>query len=186
MESKKQNVWYGLLKWTIDHSLWEIAQHFVITIIAVGIGSYAAAQLMHAALDTATNLFLLVLGLLGIAWGIGILPVRRKLSASTFGENLKRMCDRQIAGWEDLDRDYMDAPAEQKGAPTLPDPLSSEWVSYEMKHWPYKVGVLQGGFSSLQDLLMTTKIPVIGVNHRTAMPALLRVLREYRRQIEDL
>jgi hypothetical protein len=186
MEAKKQRVRDRLTEWVVSHSLWEIGRHLFLTILAAWIGSYAAARLMHAALNTATNLFLLVLGILGIAWGTGILPTGRKSSATTLRENLKRMCDEQIAGWEDLDRDYMDAPVEQKGGPSLPDPLASAWVSYDMKHWPYKVGVLQGGFFSLLDCLTTAKIPLSLVSHRTTMPQLLRMLREYKRQIEEL
>ena len=186
MDRKKQSFRDWFAEWFIGHSLWEIGRHLFITILAVWIGSYAAAQLMHAALNTATNLFLLILALLGIAWGIGILPFSRKSSAAISLEILKRMCDEQIAGWEDLDRDYMDAPAETKGAASLPDPLSSAWVSYKMEVWPYRVGVLQGGFFSLQNCLKATNVPVEIFGPRTTMPQLLRILREYKRRIEEL
>jgi hypothetical protein len=186
MTTEKHTVRNWLAEWFIGHGLWEIGRHLFLTVLAALVGSYALARLLDKALNTATFIFLLVLGVLGIAWGTGFLPAKRKSSVSISRENLKRMCDEQIAGWEDLDRDYMDAPPEQKGGPSLPDPLASAWVSYEMKHWPYKVGFLQGGFFSLQACLVTTEIPAEIVGPRTTMPQLLRILREYKRLIEEL
>src|SRR6266571_3252328 len=139
----EKSPWNKFTEWWTGHALWEIAK----TVIGAAIVSIAGTRLVHAAFGTATNLFLLVLGVLGVAWGIGLLPVRKNDKVSLFRESLLQKCDDILLGWKKLAEQYQDAKKE-----TLHDPMSPGWASSEMeKPWPYKVGVLQGRTNALRE-----------------------------------
>lgn len=168
------------VEWFAGHTLWEIARHLLVTAIAAWVGSYAGARLMHAAIDTAANVFLLVLGILGVAWGIGLLPIRKTNESSTLRDSLKFRCDALILGWKELDRDYQNAPKDKYDPATLPDPMSPAWVSSERKVWPYRVGVLQGATNALREDLVRAQIQVGQWDHaHISMPQLLHALEKY-------
>jgi hypothetical protein len=76
MEQQKHSLRDRLVEWVAGHTLWEILK-LSVTAAAAWIGSYAGARLMHSTTGTALNVFLLVLGVLGVAWGIGFLPIGR-------------------------------------------------------------------------------------------------------------
>jgi hypothetical protein len=127
---------------------------------------------MHAAVDTAFNLFLLAVGLLGVAWGIGLLPIR-KIKDSSLRESLKSECDALIVDWQELAELFQNSQNE-----TLQGPMDPRWASAELKFFPYKVGFLQGRTSELRRTLKST-IPIEGWDAHLSLPALLQALGKY-------
>ncbi len=182
MES--QTGWrHRFLEWASGHALWEVARHLAITIGAAWIGSYGVARLMHAAIDTAANVFLLCLGSLGVGWGIGLLPITKTGKLSIVRDTLKSRCDALILGWKELDRDYQNARKNEYDPVTLQDPMSPVWVSSEWKVWPYRIGVLQGKTNTLREDLVREGIEIEEWDSRMSMPKLLHELEKYKLEI---
>jgi hypothetical protein len=140
--------WLG--EWISSHTLWELTSHLVRTVGAAWLGSYAWARLTHAALDTAVNVFLLVLGILGVAWGIGLLPVQKnKASAAEIRDSLKFKYNALILAWTQLDNLYQNSSKDDHAPKTLPDPMGSKQIGD--LDFRYRIGVLQGKTYALLD-----------------------------------
>ena len=73
-----KRLWKWLLAWLANNALWELTRYFVVGTIAAGVASYGGARLMHEALATATNIFLVVFGLLLMGWALGLSPFPRR------------------------------------------------------------------------------------------------------------
>jgi hypothetical protein len=59
------------LEWFTSHALWELAKYLV-TVIFAGLVSIGIQRIFHAALDTALNIFLVLIGGMGILWASGV------------------------------------------------------------------------------------------------------------------
>lgn len=66
------------LEWLVSHSLWELAKYLLVTFFA-GIFSFGVSRIVNAALGTALNIFLVVMGLVGMLWMFWV--VRRPTSS---------------------------------------------------------------------------------------------------------
>jgi hypothetical protein len=138
-------------EWATGHISWDIAKHFVLLPIAAWIASKAGAELMHA---TAVNLFLLVLGILGILWGIGLLPIRGKKDT----DNLASKYHDLILAWTQLDDLYRNSPKDVHAPQTLPDPMGSKQIGD--LDFRYRIGLLQGRTHAFLDDLAGAGIHV--------------------------
>jgi len=129
---------------------------------------------MHAAFDTAFNLFLLAVGLLGVAWGIGLLPIRKRNEASLLG-GLTGRYQALILAWTQLDNLYRNSPKDAHAPQTLPDPMGSKQIGDS--DFRYRIGVLQGKTYVLLDDLVRAGIDIgySGADIRS-IPELLTVL----------
>jgi hypothetical protein len=156
------------VEWFVSHALWD----FVVAAIASVVVSIGGARLMHAAADTAFNLFLLAVGVLGVLWGIGLLPIR-KIKNANLRESLKAECDELIVGWQELAELYQNSEKQ-----TLQGPIDPRWASAESKFIPYKVGFLQGRTIELRRIVKSM-IPIEGWDANLSMPALLHALKRY-------
>lgn len=67
------------LEWLTSHALWEIGKYLV-ALIAAWVFSVGVSRAFHAALETAFNIFLIVIGLMGMVW----------LSVARFGDFKKK------------------------------------------------------------------------------------------------
>ncbi len=63
------------IEWFVGHGLWELCK-VALTAGFAWLISIGGAHLWHAATSTAFNIFLVVIGILGVAWVIGVVPIR--------------------------------------------------------------------------------------------------------------
>jgi hypothetical protein len=59
------------LEWLTSHALWELAKYLG-TVIFAGLVSIGIQRIFHAALDTALNIFLVLIGGMGMLWVSGV------------------------------------------------------------------------------------------------------------------
>ncbi len=75
------------LEWFKSHASWELAkwiiERFIVPPVCAGIISIGAARIMHAAFGTAFNIFLILLGIIGLAWGLGFIPKAQTRTTET-------------------------------------------------------------------------------------------------------
>src|SRR5713226_334376 len=74
----EKKLWNKSREWFAGHALWEMVKYLVGTLVGAAIGSVAWARLTHATVETTVNILLLVLGILVVAWGMGLLPIKRE------------------------------------------------------------------------------------------------------------
>jgi len=67
------------LEWLTSHALWELAKYLVAALSA-GLVSIGISRIINAALGTAVNIFLVLIGVMGMLWMSGM--VRRPALAS--------------------------------------------------------------------------------------------------------
>jgi len=135
--AEKPGSWNRFAEWFVSHALWEA----LVACIGLLVSSIAGARLMHAAADTALNLFLVGVGLLGVAWAIGLLPIRRGNEALLL-RGLTGRYQALILAWTQLDNLYRNSPKDARAPQTLPDPMGSRQIGD--LDFRYQIGVLQG------------------------------------------
>ena len=170
--AEKPILWNRFVERFVGHSLWEA----VLTGFALCLSSLGGARLMHAAADTAFNLFLLAAGLLGVARGIGLLPVgKNKASAAEIRDSLKSKYDALILAWTQLDNLYRNSQKDEHAPQTLPDPMGSRQIGD--LDFRYRIGILQTKTYSLLDELSKAGIDIgYGKADIRSIPELLCVL----------
>ena len=137
----EQSPWNKFTEWWTGHALWEASK----TLIAAAIVSVGGSRLAHATFETGLNVFTLIVGVLGVGWGIGLLPVRKNKKVSLFSESLVQKCDDVLLAWKVFAEDYGRYPNKETGQlATVPNPMDVAWASYGFKEWHYQVGFLQG------------------------------------------
>jgi hypothetical protein len=183
MEEPKLNE--RLVEWLVSHSLWELCK-VVVTVGFVWLIGVGGANLWHATMGTAFNISLVLIGILGIAWMVGILPIRRNNTSSASRDGLIQRCDDVILRWKKLAEDYLDSPKQDGQPVTLPNPMDPSWRGYGHKDWLYPVGVSQAYTHVLRQELEKANIQVEEWNYRMSMAELLEALEKYRRQISSL
>jgi hypothetical protein len=60
------------LEWLTSHALWELARWFVGAAISAGLISVGVSRIINAAFGTALNIFLLLMGVMGMLWMSGV------------------------------------------------------------------------------------------------------------------
>jgi hypothetical protein len=144
--AEKPSLWNRFVEWFVGHALWEA----LLTGVALWLSSIGGARLMHATADTAFNLFLLAAGLLGVARGIGLLPVQKnKLSTAEIRDRLKSKYDALILAWTQLDNLYQNSPKDDHAPKTLPAPMASRQIGD--LDFRYRIGILQEKTYALLD-----------------------------------
>src|SRR5712664_2043587 len=173
--------WNKFTEWWTSHALWEASR----AVVGAAICSIAGTKLLNAAAETGVNLFLLLVGGLVIAWGVGILPVRKNKSSQS-PANLAQKCDDVILGWKVFVEDYGRRPDTAVGqTATVPYPMDPAWPTYGFKDWHYRVGFLQGKTYALLWDLTTAGIHTGQWDcTRLSMAELLHVLGKYQMAIE--
>jgi hypothetical protein len=173
--------WNKFTEWWTSHALWEASR----AVVGAAICSFAGTRLLNAAAKTGENLFLFFVGVLVVAWGVGILPVRKNKSAQ-FPANLAQKCDDVILKWKVLAEDYGRNPDKSVGqTATVPYPMDPAWPTYGFKDWHYRVGFLQGmTYSLLWDLASAGIQTEQWDPTRLSMAELLHVLGKYQMAIE--
>jgi hypothetical protein len=58
------------LEWLTSHALWELAK-YVFVALSAGLVSFGVSRIIHAALDTALNIFFVLIGVMGMLWVSG-------------------------------------------------------------------------------------------------------------------
>jgi hypothetical protein len=72
------------LEWLTSHALWELGKH-LFGALSAGVVSYGISRIAHAALGTTLNIFLVLIGVMGIGlWVFGL--VRRPTASSKVAE----------------------------------------------------------------------------------------------------
>lgn len=61
------------LEWVTSHALWELAKYFVGAALSAGLVSIGVQRIFHAALGTALNIFLVLMGVMGMLWMSGVI-----------------------------------------------------------------------------------------------------------------
>lgn len=167
-----------------EHALWDFCK-WLIALAGAWIVSHAGARMMHAALGTTLNLFLLIVGLMMMAWGTGFLP--RKKPSHYLKSALLARCDEVVLGWKSLAEEYQNAPKKEGELPTLPNPMDPSWRGYGLKDWLYSVGQMQAYTHNLIQDLRGANIAVGEINYqRTSMATLLELLERYRREVASM
>ncbi len=173
----EKSLWNRFIEWGMSHALWEASK----TVLGAAISSFAWTELKHGTAETGLNVFLLLVGVLGIGWGIGLLPIRRREKPSPFSESLVQKCDDVILGWKVFTEDYGRYPNKEAGqTATVPNPMDPGWPSYGFKEWHYRVGFLQGKTYALLGDLMRAGIQVEQRDYSDfSMAQLLHTLEKY-------
>ncbi|MGB8581392.1 MAG: hypothetical protein WCD47_11265 [Candidatus Sulfotelmatobacter sp.] len=60
------------LEWLTSHALWELARYFVGAAISAGLISVGVSRIVNAAFGTALNIFLVLMGVMGMLWMSGV------------------------------------------------------------------------------------------------------------------
>jgi hypothetical protein len=137
----EKSPWDRFTEWWAGHAFWEALK----TLIGAAIVSIGGTRLAHATFETGLNVFILIVGILGIGWGIRLLPVRKSEKPSPFSEALVQKCDDVTLAWKVFAEDYGRHPNTEAGqTATVPNPMDVAWSSYGFKEWHYRVGFLQG------------------------------------------
>src|SRR5579862_205882 len=61
------------LEWLTSHALWELAKYIVGAALSAGLVSIGIQRIFHAALGTALNIFLVLMGVMGMLWMSGVI-----------------------------------------------------------------------------------------------------------------
>jgi hypothetical protein len=61
-----------VLEWLTSHTLWELARWFVGAAISAGLISVGVSRIINAAFGTALNIFLVLMGVMGMLWMSGV------------------------------------------------------------------------------------------------------------------
>ena len=61
------------LEWFTSHALWELAKYLVGAALSAGLVSVGVSRIFHAALGTALNIFLVLMGVMGMLWMSGVM-----------------------------------------------------------------------------------------------------------------
>lgn len=165
-----------LVEWVVSHSLWEFAKF----VIGGWVISYAGSRQMHAAIGTAPNLFLFVLGIGLILSSIGVLSSAKSRAVASFRTDLRRRCAGLIIEWQKLAELYQNALKADGDPKTLQEPMSPAWASSESRFWPYKIGNLQGQTNALRNELAAAGVVLDVWDARISLPEILEALRTYR------
>jgi hypothetical protein len=129
----------------------------------------------------------LLIGLLALAWGVGVLPVRAKSRGSLSREDLLSRCDNVILGWKNLAEDYQNSHKGEGQPLTLPNPMDPGWRTYGHKDWLFPVGYFQAATHDLRRDLSLKGIEVGDWNlQRMSMATLEEALDKYRRQLSGV
>jgi hypothetical protein len=78
------------LEWFTSHALWELAKFASVALFAWLI-SLGYARMMNAALGTAFNIFLILIGIVGLLWALGLIPALRKPAHGLDREKLSEL-----------------------------------------------------------------------------------------------
>ena len=78
------------LEWFTSHALWELAKFASVALFAWLI-SFGYARMMNAALGTAFNIFLILIGIVGLLWALGLIPALRKPAHGLDREKLSEL-----------------------------------------------------------------------------------------------
>ena len=76
-----------VLEWLTSHALWELAKYLVGAALSAGLVSVGVSRIFHAALGTALNIFLVLMGVMGMLWMSGV--VRWSKSTTSKEEEAK-------------------------------------------------------------------------------------------------
>ena len=146
----EKSLWNKFTEWWAGNAFWEASK----TVFFAAVASIGGTRLAHATAETGSNLFILLVGILGIGWGIGLLPFRKRGKPSPFSEALVQKCDDVILAWKVFAEEYGRRPNAETGqTATVPNPMDLGWSGYGFKEWHYQVGVLQGKtYTLLEDL----------------------------------
>lgn len=171
-------------EWVVGHSLWELARHIVVTLVGAALSSYTITR-MKPTLGSWLNVFLLVIGVLVIAWGIGLLPLRSRHRKSASIDTLRERCDQVILGWKTLGEDWQNA--KSLGQPqTLPNPMDPGWRGYGFNDFRYPVGYFQAAtLVFMNDLQKAGFEPTSWDSAHISMAQLLEALEKYRRRLHS-
>ena len=60
------------LEWLTSHALWELTKYLVGAALSAGLVSIGISRIANAALGTALNIFLVLMGVMGILWMSGV------------------------------------------------------------------------------------------------------------------
>lgn len=76
-----------VLEWLTSHTLWELAKYLVGAALSAGLVSVGISRMVNAALGTALNIFLVLMGVMGMLWMSGV--VRWSKSTTSKEEEAK-------------------------------------------------------------------------------------------------
>jgi|SRR5260370_2482683 len=107
-----------LIEWLVSHGLWEIFR-YALAATFVWLISVGGARLMHAAINTAFNMFLVLGGVIGLAWTFGFLSFGRMRPAISAVPLLKEL--RQIT------EEFMDLMYKFPNSEAVAAPFSKTW-----------------------------------------------------------
>jgi len=74
------------VEWFTSHALWELAKELarvLLSILFAWLISLGLAHMIHAALGVAFNIFLILIGLIGLSWLFGFIPRLRRMSTQS-------------------------------------------------------------------------------------------------------
>src|SRR5260370_7763134 len=60
------------LEWLTSHALWELAKYLVGAALSAGLVSIGISRIVNAAVGTALNIFLVLMGVMGMLWMSGV------------------------------------------------------------------------------------------------------------------
>src|SRR5260370_9615106 len=60
------------LEWRTSHALWELAKYLVGAALSAGLVSIGISRIVNAAVGTALNIFLVLMGVMGMLWMSGV------------------------------------------------------------------------------------------------------------------
>jgi hypothetical protein len=125
------------LEWFTSHALWElgkwILEKAILPAIFAALISLGYARMVHAALGTAFNVFLILLGIIGLVWTLGFIPSKNKSAQQARQVAIDRIGKLLTLG------DLVVAQVPSSGA-TASD-FCRFW-SEEMQRWSQQVGTL--------------------------------------------
>jgi hypothetical protein len=178
---QKPSLLHRIGEWFASHALWDFAKHLLFPALAAWLASYGGAGLLHV---PAWNLFMVLVGIIGLLWSLGLLPQRGKSKPTNAQkEQLRKRCHDLIVDWEELADLWMNGRREEGTPVSLQEPMSPAWAGSMLTVWPFKVAALQTATAALREDLKRAGIPIEEWNYRISLPRLLEALRDYKARL---